>query len=135
MPKLEDIKQIPLFLSKVQAGFPSPADDYLDQRLDINKYLVEHPSATFFVRVTGDSMKNAGIFENDILVVDRSLEPMHGKIIIAVVENELTVKRLYKKNNQIRLIAENNDYAPIIINSSSQLHVWGVVTSVVRKLS
>jgi len=125
---------IPVFLSKVQAGFPSPADDYVAQKLDINKYLVSHPTATFFVKVAGDSMKNAGILDNDMLVVDRSIDASHGKIDIAIINNEVTVKRLYNKQGKIELHAENELYLPVKINSYDELRIWGVVTAVVRKL-
>ena len=91
---------LPLYASKVQAGFPSPADDFMEGRLDLNQHLVKHPTATFFVRVSGDSMIEAGIHPDDILVVDRSLEPRHGKIVIAALDGELTVKRLHKTSSK-----------------------------------
>src|SRR5210317_1673830 len=95
----------PLFLSGVSAGFPSPADDYLDRKLDLNEYLVRNQAATFFVRVAGDSMVGAGINDNDILVVDRALEPGSGSIVIAVVNGDLTVKRLIRSGTSWRLVA------------------------------
>ena len=104
--------QRPLFLSGVSAGFPSPADDYLDRKLDLNEHLVKNPAATYFVRVAGDSMTGAGINDNDILVVDRSLEPSSSNIVIAIVNGELTVKRLIKTRNSYRLLDENQDYHP-----------------------
>jgi DNA polymerase V len=124
----------PLFGHKVPAGFPSPADDYVEARLDLNDYLVEHKEATFFVRVKGNSMTGAGIFDGDILVVDRSLEPAANHIVIAVIDNELTVKRLTYRNGHPVLKAENPRYNDIELKDGQELQVWGIVTSTVRKL-
>jgi DNA polymerase V len=124
----------PLFLSGVSAGFPSPADDYLDRKLDLNEHLVKNPAATFFVRVAGDSMTGAGINDNDILVVDRSLEPCNGSIVIAVVSGELTVKRLLKNKGSCRLIAANPDYPDLEINEETPLEIWGVATYAIHSL-
>jgi DNA polymerase V len=126
--------QRPLFLSGVSAGFPSPADDYLDRKLDLNECLIKNPAATFFVRVAGDSMTDAGINDNDILVVDRSLEPCTGSIVIAVVNGELTVKRLLKDKNSCRLIAENTDYPDLEIDEEMGLEIWGVATYAIHSL-
>lgn len=125
---------LPLFSNRVQAGFPSPADDHLEASLDLNQHLIKHPAATFFVRASGNSMVNAGINNNDILVVDRSLEPKHGDIIIAALNSELTVKRLYMKDERVVLKPENPDYPVIEINEEMEFLVWGVVTSVVHQL-
>jgi len=119
---------IPLYASSVKAGFPSPAEDYAEQHLDLNSHLIQHPAATFFLRVSGDSMVNAGIFNGDLLIVDRSLEPIHGKIVIAAVNGELTVKRLQKTPEGIFLVAENSDYPPIALSATDQIQLWGVVT-------
>jgi len=127
-------QQRPFFLSGVSAGFPSPADDYLDQKLDLNEYLVKNPAATFFVRVAGDSMIGAGINDNDILVVDRSLEPSSNNIVIAVVNGELTVKRLIKNKNSCLLCAENPVYPPLTINEEIPLEIWGVAAYVIHSL-
>jgi DNA polymerase V len=124
--------QIPLYSSKVEAGFPSPAEDYVDRRLDLNDYLVKNPAATFFVRVSGLSMVKAGINPDDILVVDRSVEATNGKIVIAVVGGELTVKRLYKDKKQILLLPENDDFSPINISERDDVMIWGVVKSVIH---
>lgn len=124
----------PLFLSGVSAGFPSPADDYLDRKLDLNEHLVKNPAATFFVRVAGDSMTGAGINDNDILVVDRSLEPNTNNIVIAVVNGELTVKRLIKKQGNWRLVAENHNYPDLEINEETPLEIWGVATFAIHTL-
>lgn len=123
----------PLFLSGVSAGFPSPADDYVDRKLDLNELLIRNPAATFFVRVAGDSMTGAGISHNDILVVDRSLEPAGGSIVIAVYDGELTVKRLVCDKTGMRLVAENPDYPPLDITGENGCEIWGVVTSVVHQ--
>lgn len=132
--KKKKILRIPLALSPVKAGFPSPAEDFFDGNLDLNEHLIEHPAATFFVKVDGDSMKNAGIFSGDMLVVDRSVVPVDRKIVIAVVDGELTVKRLRKKGKRLLLVAENPDFEPIEVSGEQELMIWGVVTSVVRKI-
>lgn len=124
----------PFFSASVPAGFPSPADDYIEGQLDLNEYFVPHPSATFYVRVTGESMTGAGILPGDILIVDRSLDAVHDAIVIAVVDNELTVKRLYKRNGIIELRPENPDYPVIPLNREMALVIWGVVSGVTRKL-
>ena len=123
----------PLFLSGVSAGFPSPADDYVDRKLDLNELLIKNPAATFFVRVAGESMIGAGIQHDDILVVDRSQEPAGGNIVIAVYNGELTVKRLIHDKNGSRLVAENPNYPPLEITEESGCEIWGVVTSVVHQ--
>jgi DNA polymerase V len=124
---------LPLFSNRVSAGFPSPADDHLEASLDLNQHLIQHPAATFFVRASGNSMINAGINNNDILVVDRSLEPKHGDIIIAALNGELTVKRLHRKDKKVTLRPENPDYPEIDIIEETDFLIWGVVTSVVHQ--
>lgn len=124
----------PLFLSGVAAGFPSPADDYIDRELDLNEYLIVNPASTFFVRVAGDSMIGAGINHDDILVVDRSLEPMSGKVVIAIIEGELTVKRLVRTADCWRLVAENPAYADTVLAGEAELEIWGVATSAIHLL-
>ena len=126
--------EVPMYSNKVAAGFPSPADDYLEDKIDLNQYLVKHPAATFLVRASGESMINAGIFPDDILVVDRSLKAEDGKVVIAVVDNELTVKRYRKRGKNIVLEPENEAYDPIIISEESEAFVWGVVTNVIHNL-
>ncbi len=123
---------LPLFQSSVAAGLPSPAEDDIEDRLNLNDYLVKRPASTFFVRVNGFSMIDAGIHDGDILVVDRSIEPVHGKIVIAVVDGELTVKRLSKIKGIIRLCPENSSFSPITIENETTLHIWGVVTNVIH---
>ncbi|MBM3603126.1 MAG: translesion error-prone DNA polymerase V autoproteolytic subunit [Alphaproteobacteria bacterium] len=125
---------LPLFACAVQAGFPSPADDYLEGKLDLNQHLIQHPTATFFLRAAGDSMIKAGIHSGDILVVDRSLEPRHGKIVIAALDGALTVKRLHKTAEGTYLMPENDEFSPIKIDEGHDVVIWGVVTAVVHKV-
>lgn len=125
---------LPLYSNTVQAGFPSPADDSIECKLDLNTHLIQHPAATFFVRASGDSMKNAGIQSGDILIVDRSLEATHGKIVIAAVNGELTVKRLSHQNGKVQLVAENPSYKTIHITEAQDLMIWGVVTCVIHQV-
>jgi DNA polymerase V len=125
---------IPLYESRVAAGFPSPASDYEEGKIDLNDMLIRHPAATFLVRVQGESMLGAGIHPNDILVVDRSLTPAHGRIVIAVVDGELTVKRLHKTQSQIILMPENEAFSPLPISEQQNFMVWGVVTNVIHSV-
>ena len=125
--------ELPLYSSRVSAGFPSPADDYLECKLDLNSHLIPHPAATFFVKASGDSMKNAGIHSGDLLVVDRSIEPNHGKIVIAAIDGELTVKRLSQKDGQVQLLPENPNYPPIDITAEQEMVILGVVTHVIHE--
>ena len=125
---------LPLFMGKVSAGFPSPADDYIEKTLDLNELLVQKPAATFFARAQGNSMTGAGIFPNDILVVDRSIEPVSGKVVICAIDGELTVKRLIMEAGQWKLRAENTDYPDIMIYEEIDMVSWGVVTNVIHSL-
>jgi len=125
--------EVPLFTAGVSAGFPSPADDFIDRSLDLNEYLIKHPAATFFVRVEGSSMIGSGIHPGDILIVDKALEPYDGGIVIAVVNGEFTVKRFKRERGRCWLMPENPAYAPIEIAGDMQLEVWGVVTYVIHK--
>jgi len=125
---------LPLFVGKVAAGFPSPTDDYVEKTLDLNELLVQKPAATFFARAQGVSMINAGIHHNDILIVDRSIEPIPGKIVICALNGELTVKRLDRDNGQWQLKAENPDYSDITVFEDLELVIWGVVTNVIHPL-
>ena len=124
----------PLYLSPVKAGFPSPAGDAVDRPLDLHEHLVRNPAATFFVRASGDSMREAGIHDGDLLVVDRALEAAHGKIVIAVLDGELTVKRLLRKGGRVALAPANPDFPEIDITQREHVHIWGVVTYAVHKL-
>lgn len=125
--------KLPLYGSKVQAGTPSPADEHVEARVDLNAELVKNPADTFLVKVTGDSMIDVGIHENDLLIVDRSLEAGHGKIVIAAIDGQLTVKRLSHKNKKGYLLSENANYPPIEIYDGSNFCIWGVVTRVIHQ--
>ena len=125
---------LPLYLCSVQAGYPIPADDEVEDNIDLNKYLVKHPTATFLVRVVGDSMIKAGINETDVLVVDRKIDPKPGRIVVAAVNGELTVKRLDKTTEGVFLMPENDDYQPIKIEENDAAMIWGVVTNVIHKV-
>lgn len=126
--------ELPLAESEIKAGFPSPADDFMEDALDLNEHLIDHPSATFFVRVSGDSMVDAGIHDGDILIVDRALEPANGKVVIAVLDGQLSVKRLRKQNGNVSLEPENDDYGPLEITEENDLRIWGVVTRVIHSV-
>ncbi len=126
-------KLLPLFISCVAAGFPSPAEDYMEKRLDLNDLLIKHPAATFFVRVEGDSMRDAGILSGDILVVDRALEAVHGKIVVAVIDGEFTVKRLHIHSGGVTLLPENPAYPALEVKPGSEFQIWGVVTYVIHR--
>ncbi|MDD2390902.1 MAG: translesion error-prone DNA polymerase V autoproteolytic subunit, partial [Desulfobacterales bacterium] len=120
VPDTSTVCKRPLFMVPVAAGFPSPAEDYIEGRLDLNRHLIKHPAATFFVRVTGDSMINAGIHAGDILIVDRAIEPVDKKVVIAVIDGELTVKRIRIVKGSISLIPENDQYQPIQIKENME---------------
>lgn len=126
--------KLPLYSSKVSAGFPSPADDFIEKTLDLNDLVIKHPQATFFVRVSGNSMINANIRDGDILIVDRALEPKEGKIVIANVDGEFVLKRIRKKNGKLYLFPENSDFNPIEIKEGMECEIWGVVTYVIHKI-
>ncbi len=124
---------IPMFSDAVAAGFPSPATDYCERKLDLNELCIQKPAATYFVRAQGDSMIDAGIFPGDVLVIDRSIDASHGDIVIAAVNGELTVKLLETKP-QTRLVPMNNQYAPIVIPEGAELEIFGVATNVIHRL-
>lgn len=123
---------LPLFFSKVHAGFPSPADDFMDNRLNLNDYVITNPRSTYFVKVSGDSMVGAGIFSGDILVVDRSVPAINNRIVVAMVDGEFMVKRLRQHKKSMYLISENSSYPPIEV-LDQDLMIWGVVTFSVHK--
>lgn len=126
--------RIPLYLSPVAAGFPVTTEDYIEGKIDLNHHLVKNPDSTFLVRVVGESMRDAGIHPRDLLVVDRAVEPVSGKVVIAVVDGELTVKRLRKHDDKLWLMPENPDFQPIEVDENADLHIWGVVTNVIHAL-
>ena len=125
---------IPLYSSKISAGFPIPCDDALPEKLDFNEFLIKNPHTTFALRVNGDSMQGAGIFENDLLIVDRSLEARHNHVVVAAIDNALTVKRLCYQGKKIFLMPENDKYSPIDISQHYETLIWGVVIHVIRQL-
>lgn len=126
---------LPLDEVRVSAGFPSPAADYAEKTLDINEYLVRNPVSTFFFAVEGDSMQGAEIFDGDILVVDKSLEPRHGHIVIAFVDGQRLVKRLYHRAGRVALLAENPAFPPLEIQDGMEFLVWGVVTGKFKRFA
>lgn len=127
---------LPLYSTRVSAGFPSPADDFVEQKLDLNEHLIQNPVATFLVRVDGESMIDAGIRPGSILVVDRSKDVKDGSIIVAVVDGEFTVKRIRQKNGEVWLMPENNTgaFEPLQITGDVSFEVWGVVTSIIQEV-
>jgi len=124
---------LPLF-EGVRAGFPSPAADFIDVSIDLNKHLIKHPSATFYARAKGDSMKDAGIFDGDLLIVDKSIDPADGRIAICYLNGEFTVKRIKKDKDEVWLIPANTAYQPIKMEEGSSLTIWGIVTHVIKSL-
>lgn len=127
-----EVGPLPLFFSKVHAGFPSPADDFMDNRLNLNDYIIKNPRSTYFVKVSGDSMIGAGIFSGDILVVDRSIAVRDNRIVVAMIDGEFMVKRLRQHKHSMYLISENSSY-PAIEVLDQDLMIWGVVTFCVHK--
>lgn len=126
------ILYLPLFLEKISAGFPSPAQDYVEQRLDLNQLCIKRPAATYFVRVAGDSMIEAGIYPEDLLVVDRSITAQARDIVIASLNGEFTVKEL--ELNPLRLIPKNQNYQTMLINDTDDFEIFGVVTNIIRSI-
>lgn len=124
---------IPSYYNFVKAGFPSPADDYIDTKLDLNELLIQRPNSTFIVSVEGESMIGAGIFPGDKLIIDRSLTPKNGDVILAIVNNDFTIKRFHKSPTFITLIPANPNFQNIIIKEGDEFECWGVVTMVLHK--
>jgi len=124
---------LPLYASPVSAGFPSLAEDYIEGRLDLNEHLIQNPQKTFIVKVSGDSMIDAGIHPEDLLIVDQTLDPQDGNIVIAALDGDLTVKRLCKQEGQVFLMPENPGYPGIEVHADMSLVIWGVVTNVIHK--
>jgi DNA polymerase V len=122
--------ELPGFIARVPAGFPNPADDYMDGRLDLNEHLIKHPAATFYCRVSGESMRGAGIFDGDLLIVDRAVKPTQGHVVLASIHGELTCKILDVANQ--RLLAANKNYPPIPIQEETEFSVEGVVIYSIR---
>jgi DNA polymerase V len=125
---------IPLLQARISAGYPSSAENYLEKSLDLNELLIKHPAATFFVRVKGESMINAGIHSQDILVVDRALSVSHNKIVVARVQDELTVKRIVMHESKLFLMPDNEAYKPLEITAETDFEIWGIVTYVIHQV-
>jgi DNA polymerase V len=124
--------ELPFFEGAFSAGFPSPALDFIDLKIDLNKHVIKHPSSTFYGRVKGVSMIDAGIHDGDLLVIDKSLEPKHGKIAVCYIDGEFTVKRIHIKSDGVWLMPANTAYQPIRITPENELLVWGIVTHVIK---
>lgn len=133
LPPLTTGVPLPLMSCKVAAGFPSPADDFNTKRVDLNEVLITHPQATFLLRVRGDSMREAGIFDNDVLIVNRAIRPMNGHIVVAQVDGEFTVKYLRKRAGRVWLAAANPTYPDIVPRDGQTLEVWGVTTAAIKQ--
>jgi DNA polymerase V len=125
---------IPRMSYSVRAGFPSPADDYVEKRIDLNEELIQHREATFFLRVRGHSMIGAGIDDGDELIVDRAIIPEHNRIVVAAVDGELTVKRFYHRHGVVKLLAENPQYPDIEFKNEQEMVIWGVVTKIIKSV-
>lgn len=133
---LSDVQTLILRIkSQVCAGFPSPAEDLGAERIDLSKVLIKHPQATYLLKASGHSMVEAGIFDNDVLVVDRAVKPRHNHIVVAVVDGDFTVKRLYQRAGQIKLKAANPTFADITPKDGQEIVVWGVVTATIKQFS
>ncbi len=128
----ESILELPVISSGISAGFPSPAMDFIDLSIDMNKHLIKHPSATFYGRVKGVSMKDAGIGDGDLLVIDKSIQPTNDKIAVCYIDGDFTVKRIKIENECIWLIPENETYKPIKVTSDNDFIIWGIVTHVIK---
>ncbi len=133
-PDSESQIRVPYVKEGVSAGFPSPATDFMENNIDLNKELCKNPLATFYIKVKGNSMVNAGIDDKDILVVDRSLEPQNNKIAVCFIDGEFTVKRIIIENEGIYLMPENKNYQPIKVTDDNQLIIWGIVTYVIKNV-
>lgn len=121
-------------LSGISAGFPSPAMDFVDISIDLNRHLIKHPSATFYGRVKGLSMKDAGIDDGDLLIIDKSIEPTDGKIAVCYVDGEFTLKRISIRKDEIWLMPANENYQPIVLTQDNDLRIWGVVTHIIKSV-
>ncbi|OCX72108.1 peptidase S24/S26A/S26B [Acidithiobacillus thiooxidans] len=126
--------RFPLMISHIAAGFPSPADDYVEKQIDLNAHLIQHKEATFILRVSGWSMRDVGIFDGDEIIVDRAITPSDGKIVVAAINGELTVKRLRIVGQTVYLLAENPEFPAIPLQEGEELCIWGVVTRVLHSV-
>ena len=134
LPNFESKLRIQYVKEGVSAGFPSPATDFLGNEIDLNKELCKNPLATFYIKVNGNSMINAGISDKDILIVDRSLEPQNNKIAVCFIDGEFTVKRIQVENDCLYLMPENPSYPAIKVTEENELVIWGMVTYVIKSL-
>lgn len=125
--------KLPFVANGISAGFPSPADDFLDINIDLNKYLIKNPTTTFYGRVSGNSMIDAGINDGDLLIIDKSLEPKNNKIAVCFIDGDFTVKRIQIEKDVIWLIAENKEYKPIKVTKDNDFVIWGIVTNVIKQ--
>jgi DNA polymerase V len=125
---------LPLIDAGIHAGFPSPAEDFADISIDLNQELIKNPSSTFYARVKGDSMKDAGIHDGDLIIIDKSLEPANGKIAVCFIDGEFTIKRIKIESNCCWLVPANDDFNPIKVTEENEFLVWGIVVHVIRSL-
>ena len=125
---------IPLVKETISAGFPSPAEDHIELGIDLNRYLIKNPISTFFLRVSGNSMNNAGIYHNDLLIIDRSINPIPGHIVVAILDGEFTLKRLVKKQNNYYLKADKENYPAINLYEYTDIQIWGVAIYSIHEL-
>lgn len=132
-PDISTELKLPYVDAGLRAGFPSPADDFIEISIDINKEYIKNKDTTFFAKVKGNSMINAGIFDGDLLIIDKSLEPQNDKIAVCQIDGEFTVKRIKIEKNVVWLIAENDDFKPIKVTSDNELLIWGIVTASIKK--
>jgi DNA polymerase V len=134
LPDIKTEVTLPLVGAKLKAGFPSPADDYVEERLDLNKHLIKNPESTFFARVSGESMVGAGIYDGDILVIDRSVQPHKNSVLVCAIDGEFTIKRIkIIDNNTIYLMPDNPDFEPIKVSRDNDLVIWGTVIYSIHK--
>ena len=133
-PDYSTSAELPFIDGGLRAGFPSPADDFLEVRIDFNEEYIKNKDATFYAKVKGSSMKNAGIFDGDLLVIDRSLEPLNNKIAVCVIDGEFTVKRIKKEKNTVWLIPENEEFQPIKVTEDNEFIVWGIAIASIKRL-
>jgi DNA polymerase V len=134
IPNFENSRELPFIESGIKAGFPSPAADFDETRISLDKSLVKNPDTTFYAKANGQSMKGAGIDNGDIMVIDRSLEPRNNKIAVCLIDGEFTVKRIKKTKDELLLVPENSDFQPIKITEENHLVIWGIVTYVIKKV-
>lgn len=130
----QSVLELPFISEGIRAGFPSPAMDFEDVSIDLNKYVVRHPSATFYGRVKGDSMRDVGIEDGDLIVIDRSIEPANGKIAVCYIDGEFTIKKIKLDKDCCWLLPANENYEPIKVTKDNEFIIWGIVTHVIKSL-